>query len=92
MTDAKDNPYAHIADDTFAAAPRRDPAPCPVGGRLVVEGPHERVGGEDHVGPEVSAKRDEARDVASPHRPDHHVAGDLADIRAGLIASSSVRR
>ena len=25
MTDAKDNPYAHIADDTFAAAPRRDP-------------------------------------------------------------------
>ena len=25
MTDRKDNPYAHIADDTFAAAPRRDP-------------------------------------------------------------------
>ena len=25
MTDAKDNPYAHLADDTFAAAPRRDP-------------------------------------------------------------------
>jgi len=25
MTDRKDSPYAHIADDTFAAAPRRNP-------------------------------------------------------------------